>query len=267
MTKTMVIYHADCVDGFTAAWVARNCLPGCGEFNPAKYGDLPPDVSGRDVYVLDFSYPRDVMKKMNDDASFMVVLDHHKSAEADCKGLGFCEFDVNRSGAGMAWDFWYPHTTRPWLVNAVEDRDLWRFLNSGTREVHAYLMSIPMSWEDWGNTVDTDYSVIVRQGAAILRSIEQYCESVARSARGEVFHGYRGITATAPRRYHSELAHYLLEHNSIAQISITYFRNEHGEWEYSLRSRGDIDVVPLAERYGGGGHAAAAGFTHPKCII
>jgi len=33
---------------------------------------------------------------------------------------------------------------------------------------------------------------------------------------------------------------------------------------FSLRSRGEVDVANIAKRYGGGGHAGAAGFTMPK---
>jgi len=35
--------------------------------------------------------------------------------------------------------------------------------------------------------------------------------------------------------------------------------NLEGEYEVSLRSVGDVDVAKICERYGGGGHAKAAG--------
>lgn len=32
-------------------------------------------------------------------------------------------------------------------------------------------------------------------------------------------------------------------------------------WKFSVRSRGDIDCIPIAQKFGGGGHKNAAGFT------
>lgn len=80
--KPLVLYHANCWDGFCAAWVARMAL-GDIEAVPVNYGTEPPDVRGRNVYVLDFSYPRAVMRRLLGQAHFVTVLDHHKTAEAD----------------------------------------------------------------------------------------------------------------------------------------------------------------------------------------
>jgi nanoRNase/pAp phosphatase (c-di-AMP/oligoRNAs hydrolase) len=49
---------------------------------------------------------------------------------------------------------------------------------------------------------------------------------------------------------------------------MTYFQhfNQAGEVEYlfSLRSRNGLDVSKVAQHFGGGGHAAAAGFRRLK---
>ena len=48
------------------------------------------------------------------------------------------------------------------------------------------------------------------------------------------------------------------------------FRRESGEkgdfWKASIRSRGNIDVCEVANRFGGGGHKNAAGFTFENDI-
>jgi hypothetical protein len=36
-------------------------------------------------------------------------------------------FDMNRSGAGLAWDYFQPMTSRLRFIDYLEDRDLWRF--------------------------------------------------------------------------------------------------------------------------------------------
>lgn len=78
--KPLVIYHANCADGFTAAWAVRQAMD--AEFHPGVYGEAPPEVAGRDVILVDFCYPFDVLMQLGLSARSVLVLDHHKSAEA-----------------------------------------------------------------------------------------------------------------------------------------------------------------------------------------
>src|SRR6266568_4571929 len=94
---TLIISHAHCSDGLSAAWVFYKIYPDA-TFVFAKYGDAPPDVNGKEVYILDFSYPRETLLKTNAQARGLLVLDHHKSAKEDLEDLLFCQFDMNRSG-------------------------------------------------------------------------------------------------------------------------------------------------------------------------
>ena len=70
--EKLVIYHAECLDGFTAAWAASLAL-GRGpdvEYFPAKRGSsVRPDCAGKEVYILDFSYDRATLKRMHSEAS------------------------------------------------------------------------------------------------------------------------------------------------------------------------------------------------------
>lgn len=265
MTAKLVIYHAGCNDGFTAAWVAyRKFGEGNVELHPAAYGDTPPDVTGREVYVLDFSYPRDVMIQMAEDAGSLLVLDHHKTAVEKCVDLDFCCFDITRSGAGMTWDWFFPGEPRPWLVNAVEDRDLWKFQNRGTREVHAYLSAMKMALQSWSGASAEPFERVVSAGTWVLLSNRRYCEKVAEAGALKLeLWGRVAVACNAGYVNGSDLAHYLLETSPWADFSITYYLNKDDEWVYSLRSRqsGDVDVSVFAKERGGGGHRNAAGFT------
>ncbi len=58
--KPLIIYHANCWDGFCAAWIARMAL-GEIEAVPAFYGTPHPCMGFRDVYILDFSYKAETM--------------------------------------------------------------------------------------------------------------------------------------------------------------------------------------------------------------
>ena len=144
--KPLVISHSPCADGFTAAWACWLAHPDW-EFYPAKHGDAPPDVKGRQVYLLDFSYKRAVMEQLAEEAASVVVLDHHKTAEAElapllADGSITGEFDMNHSGAYLAWRYFHPSTPVPLFVLFVEDRDLGR---PWSKEGSMYRYTVPVN--------------------------------------------------------------------------------------------------------------------------
>src|SRR5688572_26960395 len=110
--KALCIYHGNCADGFTAAWAVHKAYGDAAEFFAGKYQEPPPDVTGRDVIMVDFSYKRPVLAEMIGKAKSFLLLDHHKSAQADLEALAECganlHFDMSRSGALMAWQYFHP---------------------------------------------------------------------------------------------------------------------------------------------------------------
>jgi hypothetical protein len=111
MNKPLCIYHHGCIDGFAAAWAVRKHY-GDGEvdFHPGIYGEAPPDVTGRVVILVDFSYKRPVLLQMCAQAACVLILDHHKSAAADLVDLpdnAVTVFDMDRAGAMLAWDYFH----------------------------------------------------------------------------------------------------------------------------------------------------------------
>ena len=174
MSKPLVIYHGKCLDGMTAAWAVKKAL-GDGDYIAASHGDAPPDVVGRDVVIVDFSYKRSIMETLFQDAQSLLVLDHHKSAKADLADFPFAVFDMERSGAGMAWDHFHPGNPRPALINLVEDNDLWRHVLPGTREFQLRLEMEPMNFESWdriGNLSDQELAVFIDQGGILKRAFD-----------------------------------------------------------------------------------------------
>ena len=47
-----VIYHADCTDGFGAAYSAWKLLGNRAEYHACKHGSPPPDIKGKNVAIL-----------------------------------------------------------------------------------------------------------------------------------------------------------------------------------------------------------------------
>lgn len=265
MSRPLVIYHGpNCADGFTSAWAAWRKCGETAEYLPAHYGQEPPDVSGRHVFVLDFSYPREIMLSMWKSASWLSVVDHHKSAEADLAGLGFATFDMNRSGAGLTWDVLHPNLPRPALIDYVEDRDIWKFALPFSKEINAVVASTEKTWSNWeelNRDIESHFEQTVKTGAALIRQVDLYVATMVKQARRMVVRGVEVPVVNAPYWSVSELVGRLA---STEKFAVGWGQLGDGKYVYSLRSRGDFDVAAIAESYGGGGHKPAAGF-HSEC--
>lgn len=263
----LVIYHANCYDGFTAAWIARQAMPDCELFE-GRYGEEPPyeKAQERKVYIVDFSYPRDQMVKLlhyTGATGSLLVLDHHKTAEANCKGLAFCEFDMERSGCGMTWEHFFADRCVPAWINRIEDRDLWQFRFDDTKEVHAYVASLPMTMENWDALDKTSLQTIAECGRIVLGYIQTYIGKAVKESRVVGIDTYTEdhvAVLNVPYQNASETADAMLKKYPDVDYAMSYFQRADGKWQYSLRSRSSFDVSRVAVHHGGGGHAQAAGF-------
>ena len=265
----VVIYHKNCFDGFGAAWVARRVLDEADTtFVAATYGDAPPAVTESNVYIVDFSYPKEVMLALHAANKSLKVLDHHKTAQENCEGLDFCEFDLSRSGAGMAWDYFEPHIPRPPLINYIEDRDLWKFSLPHCKEVHAYIASWPKSFPVW-DTLETELYVafdkVVTAGASILRYHQQKIDEIVVHAALQQVGDYLVPVVNCNYQFASDVGNLLTEHYADSPFAATYCYLADGTKQYSLRGRNSdaFDVSAVAAQFGGGGHKKAAGFKVP----
>lgn len=267
--RIICIYHANCVDGFGAAWSMKYWMPKAEiEFMPYKYGMPAPDVKNRIVYVLDFSFDRETTAKMLQDAAVFILLDHHKSAMENLEGLdkprrGRINFDMHHSGAALAWDYFSGGIRRPPLIDHIEDRDLWKFKLKGTREINAALFSYPYDFAVWDQLMAVDVQRLYEEGVAIERKhFKDIEELVTESLRWMRIGGEIVPVANLPYTLSSDACRTLLRRRP-APFSACYMDMERGR-VFSLRSEEDgSDVSAIAQLYGGGGHKHAAGFTVP----
>jgi oligoribonuclease NrnB/cAMP/cGMP phosphodiesterase (DHH superfamily) len=259
----LCIYHGDCLDGFTAAWVVDKAHDSI-EFHAGKYGEVPPDCSGMDVILVDFSYPRDVMVKIANEANSVLVIDHHKTAQANLVNLPgnvTLVFDMEKSGARLTFEFFFPLEPVPDLVAYVEDRDLWRFNLEGTEAFNTMLATVPHTFKDWSGVADMspeDAAKFLIAGALIrdahLLSVNRLIDS---GANIETFEGYEVPFLNAPYFYASDAGSILAKGHPFA---VTFYISD-GYANFSLRSSDEgEDVSKIAEKFGGGGHRNAAGF-------
>ena len=212
--KPLVIYHANCTDGFGAAFAAWLKLGDSAEYRACHYNQEcfqdGETVHNREVYILDFSFPREVMDALFKHAKRVVWLDHHKSAfemwlgAAPTHGqyvLGVPNtiwLDDTKSGAMLAWEYFHPGTEVPTLIQHIDDRDRWQFKMYGTKELHAVIASHqPWTFDQWeyflaetsyratdGTGIDTFYD----NGRAILCAHNQNVQACLKQARSCIIH-------------------------------------------------------------------------------
>lgn len=262
------IYHANCADGFTAAWAVWRAYPDT-EFHEGVYGKVPPNCEGRDVVMVDFSYDRPTLLEIADVANSVLILDHHRSAESELVDLPsnvIAVFDMERSGAMMAWEHYHPGRSPSDLVVHVQDRDLWQFKREQTRAFQANLFSLEYTFENWDMVHalwadDYKYSQFVAEGEAIERKhLKDVNELIRVAGRRATIAGFDVPLLNAPYFYCSEAGHIMGKGEPFAAC----YWDIPGCRVFSLRSEdGAQDVSEIAVKFGGGGHKHAAGFRLP----
>jgi len=271
MSKPLCIYHGGCFDGFTSAWAVWKRFGDAWDYHAGVYGEEPPDVTGRPcIAIVDFSYKRPVLDSMTSRAAgSILVLDHHKTAAEELAGLPsphpdnpyhplLAVFDMDRSGAGITWDYFHEGAARPRFVDHVEDRDLWRFKLPGTREIHAAMSAYPFTFDAWEAIAATDIAELVREGAAIDRKHKRDIETLLPIHKRRMrIGGHEVWVANMPMTMTSDAGHALAKGEAFGAC---YWDVPAGR-VFSLRSTDEgLDVSEVAKAYGGGGHRNAAGF-------
>lgn len=284
--KPLVIYHANCIDGFTAAYVFWCKFHDNAEYLAASYGDEIPNVANRRVFIVDFSYPIDKMEKIIESAYSVTWLDHHAPAmiaigplsktytPAQFKNLS----NINKSGAMLAWEFVWGNVDALPLVQYVQDMDLGQSVLPHSKEANAYIASVEFSFK---NFAELEYEVnlmfedtVIPAGEALLRNEAKVVKDLVDNYSYPIYmDGLYCLVCNAPRYLRNAVCDALckkqmldlvnsgLEDNKHTVFAATYYVQGFVK-TYSLRSLPDgADVNAIANLYGGGGHKHAAGFT------
>lgn len=259
-TITHVWYHANCADGFAAASAAWKVLGDKAQYTPVRHGDPPPEIDPQArLAIVDFAYPRDLLLQIKDSVAEMVVLDHHRSAAKDLADLEFARFDMDKSGARMAWEYWHPGEPFPELFAYVEDRDLWRWELPESREVSLALTQVPVEFETWSEASVESLRVV---GRSLWKYQKSLIDRAVSKAHWIELKGYK-IPVANSCLFQSEIGDELcLKFPEAPFAGVFYDKGEQLAW--SLRSVGEFDVSEVAAGFGGGGHRNAAGFAMPR---
>lgn len=254
----IVLYHAECLDGFGAAWAIWKQFP-TTRFIPVKHGIPPPsDLRDHRVVIADFSYARPILETLAVETKELLILDHHITAEKALADLPYAYFDQAKSGAVLSWE-WAHGTAAPWLLRYVQDKDLWAWELPASREINAALASHPFDFNLWDRF---SQATLEQEGRAILRYEHELVGKLSAQAvlvefQGEIVPSVQSAVLT------SQIGERLSPDHPFCLI----WHDRDGRRYFSMRSRADgTDVGTIAASFGGGGHTHAAGFSVPLGI-
>ena len=219
----VVIYHANCWDGFGSAWAAWKRLGDDVSYIPANYGQKAPMMllKNKDVFIVDFSYPRDVLEEILEVANALLVLDHHKTAQGALEDFPHAIFDMDKSGARLTWEHFHPNITMPNFLRYIEDRDLWRFKLPDSEAVNAAIQSYPFNLEAYDEVSQKSIDNLKTEGESILRYKQQATDNHASRAKFLEWHGLKTAVVNASFLF-SEIGHELT-HSYGADIGLSWF--------------------------------------------
>ncbi|MNK27673.1 hypothetical protein D3C87_460350 [compost metagenome] len=287
MTKIIVGHHASCMDGTGAKFAAWKKFGDTAKYVPLQYGQPIPDFGNdydTELYILDFSFSKEVTIEFTNKYKKFVVLDHHKTAEAELKDL-ISEniiFDMNKSGAGLAWEYFHPGVPMPELIAHIQDRDLWKFRLAGSKEVHAGLGLLKGSMGLWDKYIEPSEQITLGNKTPGFNPYKTGpMKELVNTGKGIIEYENNQISNTVPKRvkiielcgYKVGVVNsgYLVSETGAAicndptlkvDAAMMYFIDVEDKVFLSFRSKSgsNVDVSVICKQYfEGGGHPAAAG--------
>jgi hypothetical protein len=270
--RPVCFYHAGCPDGFGAAWAVWRAWGRRGRYLPRGHGDR---IDGRDyedtrVVFVDIAPDNETLRELVDVAEQVVVLDHHVSsqeryaaepalAKLVAAGDHRVVFDLEHSGAVLAWRHFHPDAPEPPLLRYVEDQDLWNWKLPRSEEVNAAIGSHAREFEVWARLAARPVDELAAEGVPLVRAQRTEVDQALRAAH-PVRIGAERAEAVNARHHRSAIGHELAKRAAFGPAWGLVYRVAGDRVDVSIYSVGDLDVSRVAARFGGGGHRNAAGF-------
>ncbi len=271
--RRVCFYHAGCPDGFGAAWAVWRAWGEQGRYLPRGHDEVLDAFAyeGDQVVFVDIAPPPRVAVELGEVAGQLVVLDHHLTARnrytQDARLLSSLSdrghhvyFDLEHSGAVLAWQYFHGDEPVPALLAYVEDQDLWNWKLPESEAVNAAIGSYPRDLESWDGLARRPWEELAAEGTPILRA---QCIEVERSLRfaHPIQIGDLRVEAVNALQHRSQIGHELAKRAAFGHAIGVAYRVFGSRVDVSIYSIGDVDVSAVAAERGGGGHRNASGFS------
>lgn len=265
-SRLVILYHGNCPDGFGGAYAAWKKYGDSAEYYALSHtAPGPEQLHDADVIFIDFCYPQEIMDVYVANVKSLIMLDHHEGVEDIVRTMPEYIYDVNRSGSGIAWEYFHPGTPMPKLLQYVQDDDLFRFDLPDTKAVLSYLAVQPHTFELWDSiSVDLESEAHAPVLMEKLRTYREYfdllVEYTASRAKPVLFEGHTVylVTVNPLKTFVSAVGASLRQKYPPFALMAHAFP---GGMRISMRGDGSIDLTKVAQKYGGNGHPNSAAFS------
>jgi len=271
--KRNLIFHAGCPDGFGAAWAARRAWGDDARYIPRSHDDDfdPEQFEDELVVFADISIANPMLRRLGEVAAELLVLDHHLTARDHFASDPSLEnaltanghrvhFDLEQSGAMLAWNHFHPDEPAPDLLRYVQDQDLWNWELPESEEINAAIGSYPRRHSDWDKLAARPIGSLAEEGRPIVRA-NRIEVARAMAHAHPVAIGDLRIEAVNARHPRAEIGHELATRAKFGKPWGIVYRVVGSRVDCSIYSLGDCDASAIATRFGGGGHRNASGFS------
>jgi len=273
--RRVCYYHAGCPDGFGAAWAVWRAWGDEARYVPRSHDpDQRRDAHAGDVVAFaDIAPDNEHLRRLAEHAAQVLVLDHHLSARdrylsdpgvenAVREGGHTVHFDLEHSGAVLAWRAFHPDQPTPPMLEYVEDQDLWNWKLPRSAEVNAAIGSHRRDFETWTRLASRSPEDLAKEGEPVLRAQRAEVERLLHQVHPVSVAEHR-IEAVNSQHHRSHIGHALAKRAAYGHAIGVVYRIQGRQVDVSIYSIGDADVSLLAGRYDGGGHRNASGFSVP----
>lgn len=274
----LCIYHIADHDGKGSAAIVKSVYPETELLGLNHDMEIPYDeiLKHDKIVVCDIALPVDFMFKLSQEKDF-VWIDHHVSVieqyENKLKEEGLEPIKgIRRVGTAamiLTWEYFYPEKPMPLGIKLLGLNDIFDLKDKRVRAFEYAMQSIGVNRPTdkvWTEIIEDtmDIDTMVEKGKAILSYIRNRNFRLVRAeAFVSEYEGYTCICANIPQGY-SEF-YDSLENIKDYDVMINFFMNKKNCWNLSFyTAKDDVDVSKIAEKFGGGGHAKAAGASSLK---
>jgi len=285
-SKNIIYFHYPCNDGLAAAWIAKLKLlkedPDL-DLRPYSHGDkLDLTLEDKTIYFLDMAPAIENYKILNEKNS-VIVLDHHKSNQRDYESLDDknVSFDMNLSGAGLAWQWFFPNEAIPLFLQMIQGRDLFKFdiehINEFCEALNLEMLSNKNIEKQFKIFDDLYYNKnklneYIDLGKPLLKQKQLKVQMLGNINIKNIYiyEGHKLCMVNVDSDYASDLGSNLSSRPECDFAILWNYDHINEKYNVSMRSSNKVDVSVICKKFGGGGHPNASGCKleeHPVIVF
>lgn len=281
MLFDIVLFHYPCQDGLASGWVVdyyHKLHHKEIELYPIQYqSEINYErLKNKNIIMCDYTPSLEQLEQIEKIATSIVILDHHITAQNNLKEKKYAIFEMDKSGAVLTWDYFFPDFKTPDFLLMIQDRDLWKWKLKDSRILTAGLFALCSCYEMYDFTSLFDiFKDILNNNSNVMAIGEVYNKSnlmkaniVAKTHSKKInkYKDYNVCFVNCDSDISSDVGNILTSNKewNIDFAILWRHNNPKNIYTISLRANNKVDVSKIAEQFGGGGHKNASGFASSK---